>query len=726
MVKWMCHLARKAKVRERDPGVRAQASSSSGTSSSSGEDSDNSQSSGSRSELDMCLLPKRSTLKQEREFECGLFGDDSDDLSGEDEVDDEELELGMGAQLALEIGFHEKDEPLEVSDGYPAHLWEQEQPTVYPGQEGFNKRCTAVMRNAKLSCKLHATFDATAACPPLQPHQEAVGFMLHPKSPVTRILVDHPTGSGKTREMIRVLDNFFFDIRPKVPIFPKHPVCRNFYMELLRWPNRYRDYFCCEQPADAAAACGKRNWKEARHGLWDLGRLPEEECRRLCVSLRDVLEMKHMLHMGRVRRACRVAFQKRHPGESMPGSPLRAISYTSAGGSFTQVHDCDLPRSALMKVGYTRGSGNVYTGKIVIMDEVHNLVRTQTKYGEQLGRLRDLLYGAEGMVLAGFTGTPIPNDPAEGRQLLDVIKGKGAPPCDEGFLSSFPMRPRPLFPLSLPRGVPDALLTEQRRRNLVRKVELHAAPLSTYDRKRRLDLPERVLCAYCNLCAFHGCFHDSVRERILASPMDCSPKLYTIAEDVAATQQKCLVMTSRQTGYVAMLEIMRIVAESSDPPFKVATMDELAEFNHVSNIRGEAYRVLVADATQCSEGVSFFAVRQAFLADVPSSPSQFIQQCGRSIRMYGHRGLPQEEQTVTTHLYVSTLPKWMRTSLACFSLRALRRPELRVTESAVELEDDAKALYARFQHLGISTLEELKARLDAHGAAKQKSLPGWG
>merc|ERR1719321_321827 len=109
-----------------------------------------------------------------------------------------------------------------------------------------------------------------------------------------------------------------------------------------------------------------------------------------------------------------------------------------------------------------------------------------------------------------------------------------------------------------------------------------------------------------------------------------------------------------------MLEVMRQVAEKSQPPFHVATMDQLSEFNHVSNIRGEVYRVLVADAAQCSEGVSYFAVRRTYISDVPVSPSQFIQQCGRAIRMHGHRGLPEEEQTVTNQLYVSVFPKWMK------------------------------------------------------------------
>jgi hypothetical protein len=42
---------------------------------------------------------------------------------------------------------------------------------------------------------------------------------------VQRLLVDHPTGSGKTREMICVLENFFYDQRPKIAIFPKAAIC---------------------------------------------------------------------------------------------------------------------------------------------------------------------------------------------------------------------------------------------------------------------------------------------------------------------------------------------------------------------------------------------------------------------------------------------------------------------------------------------------------------------
>ena len=92
-----------------------------------------------------------------------------------------------------------------------------------------------------------------------------------------------------------------------------------------------------------------------------------------------------------------------------------------------------------------------------------------------------------------------------------------------------------------------------------------------------------------------------------------------------------------------MLELLQQLGTKYQ--FNVATMDELAEFNHVDNLQGKKYRVLVADTLQCSEGVNFFAVRRMFLTDVPSSPSQLVQQVGRALRLYSHRGLPEKEQT---------------------------------------------------------------------------------
>lgn len=650
-----------------------------------------------------------------------LMADPEEDLSGEEDVDEMPEEIGEMPEEIGELGaWPAMDEAIEVDDGYPVEAWVEEQPSSIPGSTGFSSRCSTVMSRLGIGQTLHTEFDDSSKCPPLQPHQEAVAFLLHPKSPVTRLLVDHPTGSGKTREMIRVLDNYFFDPRPKVPIFPKSPVCRNFYAELLRWPSRYRDYFCCMRPADAAIASGRCDWREVRMAMWSINHFLEEELRLLCYAIRDVLELKNAFFMGRVRLGLREEFEAAHPGESMPAAPMRALSYTSAGGSFTQLRSQgDVPRSAMMKIGYIQAGANVYTNKVVVMDEAHNLVRTQTQFGEQLQCLRDLLVKANNLVLAGFTGTPILNQPSEGRQLLDIIKGCNAPVGDEGFMSSFPMRPPKLFPVCLPRGIPDAILTRQLQRQLVVPVVMNGESVRVYDKKRRQGYTGRLLSAYCNACTYFGSFHSGrfgSKERILSNPGECCPKLLAIVTEVAASPEKAVVLIRRQSGYNVILELLRQVAATSNPPFGVATIDELAEYNHVSNIRGEKFRVLVADSLQCSEGVSFLAVRRTFLCDVPGAPSALVQQCGRSIRMFGHRGLPEEEQTVTNRLYIAKLPAWLRSPLANWVYRLFRH----VKDG--EHETYAKKMLARLNQLGIDSLEELKSRIDAHGELKRTTL----
>jgi len=568
--------------------------------------------------------PRASAVDASSDDECdSVVSSDSDsdsevsDLDAEEDVDQEPLDLGN------EIGIYKdlinKPAAAPIDKLYRGR-WSGAPPC---GSKGFNAFATQVMRKAKVASGAAALSAElpTGKCPPLQPHQEVVQFLLHPQSPLSRLLVDHPTGSGKTREMISVLDNYFSDPRPKVPIFPKEPVCRNFYGELIRWPSRYRDFFSCLRPQDAARASGTKDWRERRQEAWNSAlSLPDREFRELCAAIREVLELRGWFFMGKMRRSRRDAFERRFPGEPLPAAPLRALRYTSAGGRHSELGDNGLPISSLLKVGFDHVGKNAYSNKIVIMDEVHNLVRSQTQYGEQLERLRTLLYEAKGTVLAGFTGTPILSEPWEGRQLLDIVKGKGAPSGDGGFLSSFPFRPPELFPRSLPDGVPDHVMTPGLRRQFMRKVMLSGESLQKYDFKRQKGLQQQRLRNYCNLSVHFGSLHggkNGSKARVLNDMTTCAPKLHLIAGDVAENPKKALVLVSRRSGLEALLAHLREVAKLASPTFGVATMDELSEFNSAANLRGEIFRVMIADATTCSEGVNFLAVRRVILADVP-------------------------------------------------------------------------------------------------------------
>lgn len=637
--------------------------------------------------------------------------------SGE-EAPEKEAPLKVTPQLLADLGVEPSKEELDMDQWYPSHLWD-ENSHILPGHRGFNQRATKVLRRAGV-CQPPVP-QQSSGCRPLQPHQEIVRLLVHPKSPVQRLLVDHPTGSGKTREMICVLENFFYDQRPKIAIFPKAAICRNFYTELLRWPNRYRDYFSCLRPREASLAAGA----QMRREMWDLTRLPERTVRELIRSLREVLEMKGQSFRGFMRKSFRDLFKAQHPGEPMPLAPLIAISYASAGGSYVAMNNGQ-PVSAVMKIAWhgarpgsavSAGSGavsdNVLDHKILLLDEVHQLLHPG-RYSCQLQQLRRHLAAAQGSVVVGFSGTLVLDQPEEGRQLLEIVKGAETVLCDEGFLSSFPTRPREFFAEALPKGVPDEL-GEQIQKKLVHRISLSGASLNAYDLKIEKGVDDKRLAAYCNVCSFVSSFHDGAggsKNRILACPEECCPKLWAVAQAVANSQQKALVMTSRACGYLVMLALLRQMAEKSTKSksavaFQVATMEELAEFNHVSNAAGQVFRVLVANANECAEGISFLAVRHVHLTEVPLSQGRFLQICGRALRMFGHESLPKDQQTVTYHLYVATLPSWMSSSLASWAFRAQPRRRYKSGHAA---ELGAREMLAKLESKGIRSLKDLRMR----------------
>ena len=114
-------------------------------------------------------------------------------------------------------------------------------------------------------------------------------------SAAQRMLVVHRTGAGKTCTMIRIADNFFKDKRPKLLVFPTPAVCTNFYTELLnaKFPNRYAEYVQRDKPVG---------------------------------TVRKGLELAGALRCGRV-------LEEYLEDEERPSAPLRAFSYTQAGGT---------------------------------------------------------------------------------------------------------------------------------------------------------------------------------------------------------------------------------------------------------------------------------------------------------------------------------------------------------------------------------------------------------
>jgi len=119
------------------------------------------------------------------------------------------------------------------------------------------------------------------------------------------------------------------------------------------------------RPDLAEKASATPFWQFRRCHLWSLEGLDNEAVQELVTTIRDVLEMKGCFYMGKMRDSCRADFRSRFPGEPLPAAPLRALRYTSAGGSHAALRPDGLPLSAVFKLGFSRKDGNVYSNKVV-------------------------------------------------------------------------------------------------------------------------------------------------------------------------------------------------------------------------------------------------------------------------------------------------------------------------------------------------------------------------
>ena len=253
------------------------------------------------------------------------------------------------------------------------------------------------------------------------------------------------------------------------------------------------------------------------------------------------------------------------------------------------------PAAAIMKVGYLKNSDNPYSGKLVLLDEAHNLLEPEN---ERLTRLRWCLRCAEDLILVAFTATPIRHDPRDGQRVLDIIKGAAGPSSNDGFIKSLVTRPKALYPHMVPAGIEDgSIFTEVQRPNLskdlVQKVRLEGRALKIYLAKKTLHVDGPRLQTYCSTPVTR--LHAATRAKVLSSKKQFAPKLFAIAETISHISGKCLVMVDRGS-YELMAAILQDVGKDSRAPFRIATTEHLSESNHSSNARGETHRVFLGDS----------------------------------------------------------------------------------------------------------------------------------
>jgi len=132
---------------------------------------------------------------------------------------------------------------------YPSRVWQWDGAGEAPrqGQDGFRKFVQTALERFRSSSSEEDPMRSSGRSLPLQPYQLRVAFLLHPLSPLTRLLVVHATGSGKTRTVLAAADSFFRSGKATCLFFPEEAVKENFYQELLKFPGSWRDFFCASE-----------------------------------------------------------------------------------------------------------------------------------------------------------------------------------------------------------------------------------------------------------------------------------------------------------------------------------------------------------------------------------------------------------------------------------------------------------------------------------------------
>ena len=500
--------------------------------------------------------------------------------------------------------------PDAVAPHYP-NKW-----TKLPGDKGFNAYVTDFLKSMLASTPHQVTCNGKTSV--LQPYQLTASFLLHPSGPPQRqrMLVVHRTGSGKTNTMIQILDNYFDDVRPKIVIVPTDALRDQLYDKLMETDNRYSKYI-----EDVSTGGPKKDRTQVR----------------------EILEMKNKL-----------------PKRGQPGylvAPLRIYSYNQAGSK-------SMETQKWMKHGT---STNIYSGKILLMDEAHNLINPNPEKvilessRRNLEKLRERIQTCTESVVACMTATPCVKGVDDGDRLMEIVKGPDhANLTDEGFISAF-MGHNATFPKAAEPEIVHVPLPP-------------GGPLMKLLKKEKRGTAKRRIREYTTATR-----SKSFLTSLLTSPEIVAPQLAKVVELINGSPGKVVVLTDVDHGFFALEYLWRnklqqehgtmkallgkvTKSQTFDPELqnitpKAALTKVKDVFDHPSNDTGTNIKVLLLNAAKFDEGVDFKCVRRVILLDIARSSTNLQQRIGRAIRMCSHSRLPDPaDHTVDIKIIVSKLP----------------------------------------------------------------------
>lgn len=252
-------------------------------------------------------------------------------------------------------------------------------------------------KDEEVSCEKRAT-EAFA----LLTHQEVVRDYLNSYSPYRGLLIYHGLGSGKTCTSIAIAEGMKSD--KQILIMTPASLKTNYFSELkkcgddLYRKNQYWEYITPEKAQDYIAPLAKAM------------SLPVEHIQRKGVWLVNVKKESNFEDLTSV--------QKSEIDAQLDVMISAKYSYINYKGGL------DKEKLEALTSGF---SVNPFDNKVVVIDEVHNLVsRIVNKLNDHDSvsyRLYDYLMSASNMKLVFLSGTPIINYPNEIAILFNMLRG---------------------------------------------------------------------------------------------------------------------------------------------------------------------------------------------------------------------------------------------------------------------------------------------------------------
>lgn len=580
-------------------------------------------------------------------------GSDTDD-DAMDVDDDEQVEEDQDNALQQHLATL-RQQQMQLTKKVYHNTWSKK-----PGDHGFNREATKIMRERGFyfGDRLHTDCDTKNPRP--FAHTQTAAWLVGPETPINRLLVIHRTGSGKTNAMIHILDLYFSDPRPKVVVFPNSEVVRNFYDKLYKERTQYSAF------AQARAESSRHAYTQS--------------------YFKATLMMEGELH------------KRGEQGEL--ASPMRPMTYSIAGGRQVFPKGSGPPALPIFKIMWD--GRNPFDNKIILMDEVHNLIRptvgVDKRLQVRLERLRKALYSAHNSVIVGLTATPFVKTEQDGRDLLTMIRGEEYmhAPTNEGFISYFNTLPVTIYPEIRPGSNAMNVIHVKMREANLKKYMLKSKErvLSNDPDKRRDQL--FALMGYCNMAGFYTQANRAEFKGFLRrDPAEYATKLDAITNDAFKQKSKTAILIHRRLGFEALKQVM--IGKDPQNENKYAFMGKpktkkekennsvLGEFNAKENLEGHKIRILVLDAETFGEGIDLLGVRQFYLANPAASYSQYKQWYGRVLRACAYSNLDKRERNVTVSMYIAGTGDPNSISADEILLNLLREETIKMEKSMMDI-----------------------------------------